>query len=64
MYQRILLVTILLVAIGSRPSPAHAQAEPKPLNVPPGFRVEGITANLELPTTIAFAPDGRVFIAE
>jgi glucose/arabinose dehydrogenase len=61
---KLLVLTTILVTVSSDPSYVSAQEEPKPLNVPPGFRVEGITGNLEWPTTFAFAPDGRVFIAE
>ena len=61
---KLLVLTAILATVGSNPSHVSAQEEPKPLNVPPGFRVEGITGNLEWPTTFTFAPDGRVFIAE
>ncbi len=45
-----------LAAIGS--APAHA------LSLPPGFQDETVFEGLEEPTTIRFAPDGRIFIAE
>ena len=34
------------------------------LTTPAGFQVETVTSGLNLPTTFAFAPDGRIFIAE
>ncbi len=56
------IVSGLCVAL-ALPNPV-AHARPRQLELPPGFRVEQIVADLELPTTFAFAPDGRVFIAE
>jgi len=53
------LVLAVFLCTLPQPMPSHAALE-----VPPGFRVETIAANLELPTTFAFAPDGRIFIAE
>ena len=32
--------------------------------LPAGFEVETVGSGLNLPTTIAFAPDGRIFVAE
>jgi glucose/arabinose dehydrogenase len=39
-------------------SPAYA------LTVPSGFQVSTVASGLNLPTTFAFAPDGRIFVAE
>ncbi|MFN4292950.1 MAG: PQQ-dependent sugar dehydrogenase [Thermoflexales bacterium] len=60
------LALILIITLGSPFFIAGtSQAKPiRALEVPPGFRVEPITSNLELPTTFTFAPDGRIFIAE
>ena len=32
--------------------------------LPPGFVIEEVTSQLNLPTSMAFAPDGRIFITE
>ncbi|MCX7940085.1 MAG: PQQ-dependent sugar dehydrogenase [Thermoflexales bacterium] len=59
--RRLSLLTLLAVSLGLA---APARARP-PLDVlPPGFKAEVIVSGLELPTTFAFAPDGRIFIAE
>jgi len=52
---------VLAVVLCALPQPIPSRAA---LEVPLGFRVETLTSNLELPTTFAFAPDGRIFIAE
>lgn len=44
-------------------APAHARP-PHAEVLPPGFKAEVIVGGLEWPTTFAFAPDGRIFIAE
>jgi glucose/arabinose dehydrogenase len=41
--------------------PAHAS---RPSGVVPGFTIEPIVGDLDLPTTFAFLPDGRILIAE
>ncbi len=65
--RRILTLALILVITLSSPLFIAGTSRAKTiraLEVPPGFRVEPITSNLELPTTFTFAPDGRVFIAE
>ncbi len=43
----------------------HALAEPAlAVSLPPGFVSETVVPNLASPTTIAFAPDGRMFIGQ
>lgn len=55
----------MALALPALTSPHDAQARPTAdTRLPPGFTLEPITANLELPTTFAFVPDGRIFIAE
>ncbi|MCB0136072.1 MAG: PQQ-dependent sugar dehydrogenase, partial [Caldilineaceae bacterium] len=53
-----LLVTVL--AFASRPAPLHAQG----IVLPDGFVQNAIAAGFSLPTDFAFAPDGRIFVAE
>ncbi|MBX3325608.1 MAG: PQQ-dependent sugar dehydrogenase [Nitrospira sp.] len=58
---RALYATILLLALNLFPAfagPAFA------LSLPPGFVSEIVVPNLSSPTTIAFAPDGRMFIGQ
>lgn len=50
------LIAGALLAVG----PACANA----LNLPPGFQDETVFEGLQDPTSIRFAPDGRVFVAE
>ena len=53
-----LLVTVL--ALAPRPAPLHAQG----IFLPDGFVQSAIAAGFSLPTDFAFAPDGRIFVAE
>jgi glucose/arabinose dehydrogenase len=64
-HRRVVVALVLFTTLCASLQPISSRAESEiPLNVPKGFRVETITSNLELPTTFAFAPDGRIFIAE
>jgi glucose/arabinose dehydrogenase len=45
--------------------PQTSQARPSnELKLPAGFKIEPITANLDLPVGFQFVPDGRIFILE
>lgn len=55
----VLLVAALL-GLSPRPAPLHAQG----IVLPDGFVQEAIAAGFSLPTDFAFAPDGRIFVAE
>lgn len=58
-------VLLALFATAALPHPQSAvAARLAQLTLPGGFRLDTITSNLDLPTTFAFAPDGRIFIAE
>jgi glucose/arabinose dehydrogenase len=54
--RRFLLALISLLALAA-PAPVHAADDPR-------FVVEKLTENLELPTGLAIAPDGRIFLME
>jgi glucose/arabinose dehydrogenase len=58
-FLRQLLVIALISAWfrANHTTPAHAQT------TPPGFITETVVSGLTVPTAIAFAPDGRMFIA-
>ncbi len=43
---------------------ASQASNPNQLKMPAGFKIEGITANLDLPVGFQFVPDGRIFILE
>src|SRR6185436_178539 len=49
----------LAIAFASFLSPNYSYAA-----LPSGFEVQTIVSGLNIPTTMAFAPDGRLFIAE
>jgi glucose/arabinose dehydrogenase len=55
---RFLISLVLACTVLTPPSPAVAKADD------PRFVVESLTENLALPTGIAIAPDGSIFIAE
>lgn len=58
-------IALLVTLSFTTQSPSIATARPMaaPI-VPSGFRLESVLSGLDLPTTFAFAPDGRIFIAE
>jgi len=63
--RRLAVVALAFIITFSLSLAGTSQAQSmRALEVPPGFKVEPITSKLELPTTFAFAPDGRIFIAE
>jgi glucose/arabinose dehydrogenase len=43
---------------------AGQASNPSQLKLPAGFKIEPITANLDLPVAFQFVPDGRIFILE
>ena len=57
---RLLLPVFLLVAVPTLvpPSPAHAGTAPA------GFQEQVVFSNLNQPTNVEFAADGRIFVAE
>lgn len=55
------LLAAALAALALLGAPAFAAAEPA---LPAGFQDEVVFAGIEQPTNFAFAPDGRVFVAE
>jgi len=55
--QRIVLAVLVGVVVLCIPHSAFAA-------LPAGFEIETITAGLDLPTAMTFAPDGRIFVAE
>ncbi len=57
------LLLALLAAGLLSPAPA-ARAEPPDLDLPRGFEQEAVANGLTKPTSFAFAPDGRIFVAE
>ncbi|RLT43749.1 MAG: PKD domain-containing protein [Chloroflexi bacterium] len=57
-----LLLALLTGALLSPASPVHA--EPPDLDLPRGFEQEAVANGLTKPTSFAFAPDGRIFVAE
>lgn len=59
---RPLLAGLLLFSLLFFPRPA--QAEPPELDLPRGFEQEAVANGLTKPTAFAFAPDGRIFVAE
>src|SRR5215510_3061385 len=52
------------VLIGTSVAAALMTASVCGVTVPPGFSIQQFAGGLSNPTAIAFAPDGRVFIAE
>jgi len=52
------VLAVSLVAVAVAPAGAHA------LELPAGFSDAEVTAGLDGPTALAYAPDGRLFIAE
>jgi glucose/arabinose dehydrogenase len=56
----LLLFALLLLVTGI----ISAQPEPKQVTLPTGFSQTQITSTLNRPTTMRFAPDGRLFIAQ
>ena len=54
------LLIAALLGLAPRPAPLHAQG----IALPDGFVQEAIAAGFALPTDFAFAPDGRIFVAE
>jgi glucose/arabinose dehydrogenase len=59
--RRRLAVAAAAVCLGALALPAVAAAEP---SLPPGFQDEVVFSHLEQPVNFAFAPDGRIFVAE
>lgn len=57
------LLLALLAAGLLSPAPT-AHAEPPDLDLPRGFEQEAVANGLTKPTSFAFAPDGRIFVAE
>jgi glucose/arabinose dehydrogenase len=43
---------------------AGQASNPSQITLPAGFKIEPITANLDLPVAFQFVPDGRIFILE
>ena len=69
----VFVLTTLLVAQVLQPSACRTDPAPTPTPVPSevfttqdgvGFRVETVATNLEIPWSMAFAPDGRLFVTE
>lgn len=62
-----LRITVALAAFAalllSVPHTGQAR-NPYELKLPPGYKIEPITANLDLPVGFQFVPDGRIFILE
>ena len=52
------LIALALACAATLPSTASA------LTLPPGFEQTTVVSGLRAPTSVAFAPDGRVFVAE
>jgi glucose/arabinose dehydrogenase len=52
------VIGVLALAVAMLVSPAPAAA------LPPGFQDSVVLGGLTQPTDIAFAPDGRLFVAE
>ncbi len=57
-----LLLALLVCEAIFTTHPAHA--EPPDLDLPRGFVQETVANGLTKPTAFAFAPDGRIFVAE
>jgi glucose/arabinose dehydrogenase len=55
----VLLLGCTLAAVSSTGRPAHGA-----VSVPDGFVRSHVAGGLEAPTAMAFAPDGRIFVAE
>ena len=53
----LLLATLASTVVGARPAAAAS-------TVPPGFQDTAVLTGLTQPTNVAFAADGRVFVAE
>lgn len=64
--RRIVTIILLLIVITSASwwAVRYFSAEPALANPPFGFNNEQLITGLSLPTAIAFAPDGRMFIQE
>ncbi|MES2437195.1 MAG: PQQ-dependent sugar dehydrogenase [Patescibacteria group bacterium] len=54
----LLSLSAMIVSTVVLPTPVSA------VEIPAGFQIETLAAGLDKPTTMAFTPDGRVFIAE
>lgn len=59
----IVLVALVAGALAQAPAPRPAGADP-PLYLPPNFQATAALTNLTAPMALAFAPDGRIFVAE
>lgn len=57
---RFLLALVVLTVLAGAPATASAE----PLELPDGFSTVTLADGLDSPTAIAYAPDGRLFIAE
>jgi|GEM_PF-1065875 len=55
-YKRLAIIPLLVIALLCVPTPASAA-------LPAGFELETIAGGITLPTGMAFAPDGRIFVA-
>jgi len=60
----LLLFSISLSIVQFTTAIGTAKAQSAPISLPPGFVLEEVITDLELPTGFAFAPDGRIFITE
>lgn len=63
----ICITTAILVSCNSEPTSSDTEIIPDiPITVPDGFSVELFSENIELPTSLEFAPDGsgRLFVNE
>src|SRR4051812_46339506 len=56
--RRLLGISFVLIGFSVLPAFAHAAA------VPSGFQVSTVVSGLTLPTSFAFAQDGRIFVAQ